>query len=174
MSVGLAASAPQWVRWKWKRGWYALVLNGGVVPFVLSPGLLHAAASAHEARAWKLVGVGVLVAIKATVVAVIIAYDVYYPMYAKAFACYGATKPLAELNLGFCPQYPHGAYWDGSAVCRSESVDGAFADATCNTPYHALPHAWHNWPAWVTLLAYGVLIVWMAQWVPAVKLATHI
>jgi len=158
--VGSAAHVPAWV--------VTLACNLGPVSGIVAPAQWTFVWRKHRFSVLRAMALVVFTVAKLAGVSVVWAYHLLYPNYAKAFACYGTEATVHDYTLGYCPQYTDEPYWStSSVVCRDDALDGTVAHLNCNAPYHALPHAWHNWHPWVTMLAYVLLGVWAVQWIPA-------
>jgi hypothetical protein len=158
--VSSAARVEPWV--------ITLACNGGPVSGILSPAQWTYVW--HKGRFSLLRGAGLIcfTLLKAATVTIVWAYHIYYPEFAKAFGCYGTDSAITAYIYGYCPQYADEPYWSSaSTVCRNDAMEGSAAHQCCNCPYKALPHAWHNWPSGVTIMAYIAFGVWCVQWVPA-------
>ena len=160
VQVGSAQRVPRWA--------VTLACNLGPVSAILAPAQwTYVWHNDHFSflRAFALI---LFTLLKVVGVAIVQGYYRYYPDYAKAFGCYGAEATIHDYSYGYCPQYLNEPYWSmNSLICRNNALDGV-PHQDCNTPYKALPHAWHNWPHAVSMLAYILLGVWCIQWIPAV------
>ena len=160
VQVGSAARVPKWV--------ITLACNFGPVSAVIAPAQwAYVWHNDHFSflRAFALI---VFTLLKMVGLAILRGFYLFYPDYAKAFGCYGSEATIFDYIYGYCPQYTKEPFWaSNSPICRATAMDGV-PHQDCNTPYKALPHAWHNWPPWVTIISYALLGVWCIQWIPAI------